>query len=80
MAGGGARFSRRAPVISSSGEARGVQVPTAKASGGIYRRGHDTGAQGGATTRYRGQSALDWSGKRSNTWLFASARVQALIG
>jgi hypothetical protein len=51
MAGGGARFSRRAPVISCSGEARGVQVPTAKASGGIYRRGHDTGAQGRATTR-----------------------------
>jgi hypothetical protein len=37
MAGGRARFSRRAPVISGSGEARGVQVPTAKASGGIYR-------------------------------------------
>jgi hypothetical protein len=38
-------------MISGSGEARGVQVPTAKASGGIYRRGHDTGAQGRATTR-----------------------------
>ena len=50
MAGGGARFSRRAPVISGSCEARGVQVPTAKASGGIYRRGHGTGAQGRATT------------------------------
>jgi hypothetical protein len=51
MAGGGARFSRRAPVISGLGEARGVQVPTAKASRGIYRRKHDTGAQGRATTR-----------------------------
>jgi hypothetical protein len=51
MAGCGARFSRRAPVISGSGEARGVQVPTAKASGGIYRRGHRIGAQGMATTR-----------------------------
>jgi hypothetical protein len=51
MAGGGARFSRRAPVISGSGEAQGVQVPTAKASGGIYRRGHGIGTQGGATTR-----------------------------
>jgi hypothetical protein len=51
MAGGGARFSRWAPVISGSGEARGVQVPMAKASRGIYRRGHGTGAQGGATTR-----------------------------
>jgi hypothetical protein len=51
MAGGGARFSRRTPVISGSGEARGVQVPTAKVSGSIYRRGHDTGAQGRATTR-----------------------------
>jgi hypothetical protein len=51
MAGGGARFSRRAPVISGSGEARGVEAPTAKASGGIYRRENGTGAQGGATTR-----------------------------
>jgi hypothetical protein len=51
MEGGGVRFSRRAPVISGSGEARGVQVPTSKASGGIYRRGHGTGVQGGATTR-----------------------------
>jgi hypothetical protein len=51
MAGGGACFSRRAPVISGSGKALGVQVPTAKASGGIYRRGHNTGARGGATTR-----------------------------
>jgi hypothetical protein len=51
MAGGGACFSRRAPMISGSGEALGVQVPTAKASGGIYRRGHDTGARGRATTR-----------------------------
>jgi hypothetical protein len=38
-------------VISGSGKALGVQVPTAKASGGIYRRGHNTGARGGATTR-----------------------------
>jgi hypothetical protein len=51
MAGGGARFSRQAPVISGSGGARGVQVPTAKASGGIYRQGHNTGAWGGVTTR-----------------------------
>jgi hypothetical protein len=51
MAGGGACFSQRAPVISGSGEARGVQVPMAKASGGIYRRGHDIGAQGRGTTR-----------------------------
>jgi hypothetical protein len=50
MAGGGARFSRRTPVISGSGEAQDVQVPTANASGGIYRRGHSTGAQGRATT------------------------------
>jgi hypothetical protein len=48
MAGGSARFSRRTPVISGSGEARGVQMPTAKVSGSIYRRGHGTGAQGGA--------------------------------
>jgi hypothetical protein len=37
MAGGGAWFSRRASVISGSGEALCVQVPTAKAFGGIYR-------------------------------------------
>jgi hypothetical protein len=51
MAGGIARFSRRAPVIFGSGDARGVQVLMAKASGGIYRRGHGAGAQGEATTR-----------------------------
>jgi hypothetical protein len=50
MVGGGACLSRRAPVISGSGEARGVQVPMAKASGGIYRQEHDTGVRGGATT------------------------------
>jgi hypothetical protein len=77
MVGGGACFSRRAPVISGLGEARGVQVPTAKASRGIYRRGRGTDARGAC---YRGQSTLGRSGKRSNTWLFASARVQALIG
>jgi hypothetical protein len=38
-------------VISGSGEALGVQVPTAKASGGIYRRGQGTSARGRATTR-----------------------------
>jgi hypothetical protein len=51
MVGGGACFSRRAPVISGSGEARGMQVPTAKASGGIYRRGRGTDARGGVTMR-----------------------------
>jgi hypothetical protein len=51
MAGSGARFSRRTPVIFGSGEAQGVQVPTAKVSGTIYRRGNGTGALGGATTR-----------------------------
>jgi hypothetical protein len=38
-------------VISSSGEALGLQVPTAKAFRGIYRRGQDTGTWGGVTTR-----------------------------
>jgi hypothetical protein len=37
-------------VISGSGEALGVQVPTAKASGGIYRRGQGIDMRGGATT------------------------------
>jgi hypothetical protein len=50
MAGGGACFSRRAPMISGSGEALGVQVPIANASGGIYRRGRGTGVRGRATT------------------------------
>jgi hypothetical protein len=51
MAGGSARFSRRTPVISGSGEARGVRCQRLRPLGCIYRRGHDTGAQGGATTR-----------------------------
>jgi hypothetical protein len=38
-------------VISGSGEALGARVQTAKASGGIYRRGRGADAQGGATTR-----------------------------
>jgi hypothetical protein len=38
-------------VISGSGEALGVQVPTAKASGGIYRRGPGTSVRDAATTR-----------------------------
>jgi hypothetical protein len=51
MAGGGACFSRRAPVISGSGVALGARVPMAKASGGIYRRGRGADARGRATTR-----------------------------
>jgi hypothetical protein len=37
MAGGGARFQRRTPVISGSGGALGAQVHTTKASIGTYR-------------------------------------------
>jgi hypothetical protein len=51
MAGGGARFSQRTPVISGSGEARGVRCQRLRPLGRIYRRGHGTGAQGGATMR-----------------------------
>jgi hypothetical protein len=51
MAGGGARFSRRTPVISGSGEARGVRCQRLRPLGRIYRRGHDRGTRGGATTR-----------------------------
>jgi hypothetical protein len=51
MAGSGACFPRRIPVISGSGGALGVRVQTAKASGGIYRRGQGADARGGATTR-----------------------------
>jgi hypothetical protein len=51
MEGGGACFPRRAPVISGSGGALGARVPTAKASGGISRRGRGVDARG---TRCRG--------------------------
>jgi hypothetical protein len=44
MAGGGARFSRRTPAISGSGEARGVRCQRLRPLGRIYRRGHGTGA------------------------------------
>jgi hypothetical protein len=53
MAGGGACFQRRTPVIPGSGEALGAQVHMAKASGGTSRRG--AGARG---ARCRDQSAL----------------------
>jgi hypothetical protein len=66
MAGGGARFPRRTPVISGSGGALGARVQTAKASEDTYRRGQGADARGGATTR--GQSALSRSGKGWNTW------------
>jgi hypothetical protein len=51
MAGGGACFPRRAPVIFGSGGALGARVPMARASRGIYRRGRGAVARGGATTR-----------------------------
>jgi hypothetical protein len=50
MAGSGACFPRRTPVISGSGGALGARVQTAKASGGIYRQGQGADARGGATT------------------------------
>jgi hypothetical protein len=50
MAGDGACFPRRTPMISGSGGALGVRVQMAKASGGIYGRGLGADAQGGATT------------------------------
>jgi hypothetical protein len=49
MAGGGACFQRRTPLISSSSGALDAQVHTAKTSWGTYRRGR--GTRGGATTR-----------------------------
>jgi hypothetical protein len=58
MAGGGACFQRRTPVIPGSGGALGAQVHTTKASGGTYRQGRGTGTRGRATTRCRDQSAL----------------------
>jgi hypothetical protein len=50
MASGDARFSRRTPVISGLGEAQGVRCQRLRPLGRIYRRGHDTNAQGGPTT------------------------------
>ena len=47
MAGGGACFPRRIPVISSLGGALGARVQMAKASGGIYRRGRGADVQAG---------------------------------
>jgi hypothetical protein len=47
MAGDGARFSRRTPVIFGSGEARGVWCQRLRPLGRIYRRGHGRGARGG---------------------------------
>jgi hypothetical protein len=51
MAGGGALFPQRTPVIFGSGGALGARVQTAKASGGIYRRGRGADARGRVTTR-----------------------------
>jgi hypothetical protein len=50
MASGGACFPRRTPGISGSGGALGARVQTAKASGGIYRRGQGADARDGVTT------------------------------
>jgi hypothetical protein len=76
MGGDGACFSQRAPMISGSSRALGARVPTAKASRGIYRRGRGVDARG---AHCRGQSALGRPDTASSTWLFASARVHALI-
>jgi hypothetical protein len=65
VAGGGARFQRRTPVISGSDGALGAQVHMTMASGGTYRRGQSADAWGACC---RSQSALGRSGKRSNTW------------
>jgi hypothetical protein len=51
MAGGGARFQRRTPVIPGSGGALGAQVHMVKASRSPYRRGRGAGARGRETTR-----------------------------
>jgi hypothetical protein len=57
MAGGGARFPRRTPVIFGSGGALGARVQTTKASRGTYRRGQGADAGQGNNARgarYRG--------------------------
>jgi hypothetical protein len=65
MAGGGALFSRRTPVISGSGEARGVRCQRLRP----LRRGHDTGAQGGARAAAAGPRSAGQASDRTHGFL-----------
>jgi hypothetical protein len=84
MAGGGARFQRRTPVISGSGGAFGAQVHTAKASGRTYRRRQGADERGGATMRGARAAAasLRSAGQASDRTggLARSCHFQTLIG
>jgi hypothetical protein len=84
MAGGGARFPRRTPVIFGSGGALGARVQTAKASRGTYRRGQGADAWGRATTRGARAAAASprSTGQASDRTcgLSQSGHFQTLIG
>jgi hypothetical protein len=84
MAGGGARFPRRTPVIFGSGGTLGARVQTAKASRGTYRRGQGADVRGGATTRGARAAAASprSSGQASDRTrgLARSGHFQTLIG
>jgi hypothetical protein len=84
MAGGGARFQQRTPVISGSSGTLGAQVQMAKASGGTYRRGRGAGTRGGATMRGARAAATSprSAGQASDRTrgLAQSAHFQTLIG
>jgi hypothetical protein len=84
MAGGGARFQRRTPMISGSGGALGAQVHTTKASGGRYRRGRGAGAWVKATMRgARAAMASPRSASQASDQtrgLARSSHFQTLIG
>jgi hypothetical protein len=84
MAGRGARFQWRTPVISGSGGVLGAQVHTAKAFGGTYRRGRGTGARGRAATRgsLAIAASLRYAGQASDRTcgIARSGHFQTLIG
>jgi hypothetical protein len=52
-------------VISGSGGALGARVPTAKASGGIYRRGRGADSPGGARAAAASPRSADLTRRRA---------------
>jgi hypothetical protein len=77
MAGGGARFQRRTPVISGSGGAYGVDM--AKASRGTYRQGQGADTWGGARATVASPRSADQASDRTRG-LARSGHFQTLIG
>jgi hypothetical protein len=79
MAGGGARFQQRTPVISGSSGTLGAQVQMAKASGGTYRRGRGAGTRRGARAAAASPRSAGQASDRTRG-LAQSAHFQTLIG